>query len=148
VGALPLQRGLDGRTDPGQIALEQVVGCAGLHASDGRLLVHRAGDDEEGDAWRPLPGQRERGHAVEAGKGVVGEDQIGAEFVELVEECVSAIDSAGEKRNTSLRELILHELGVHRHILENQNSERVFRHADPVRCGAAPCRATAHNPIY
>ena len=55
-GLDPGQRGLDRRADPGQVALEQIVGGAGLHAADGRLLVDRAGDDQERRRSGPAPG--------------------------------------------------------------------------------------------
>ena len=147
VRPVALERGLDGRTDPGQITLEQVVGGPGLHTSDGSLLVHRAGDDEERDARDPLSRQGECGHAVETREGVIGENQIGAEVVQLPEKAVPAIDSAGQERNAGALELVFHELGVHGHIFQDQDPERMQRHADPSRQERPPCRAAAHNPI-
>jgi hypothetical protein len=131
VGALPLQGGLDGRTDAGQIALEQVIRGPRLHASHRGFLVHRTSHNEEGDTGHPLPGQGERGHAIEAGKRVVGEDQIGAELIQLAEKCVPAVDPAGEERYAGPLEFVFYELGVHGHVLEDQDPERIGRHEVP-----------------
>ena len=88
------ERGLDCGADPGQIVLEEVVGGAGLHASDGRLLVDGAGHDQEGHRGRPFAGDRERCHAVEARQRVVGEDQVRPELVERLDEPVPGVDAA------------------------------------------------------
>ena len=97
VSPLPLQGRLDGGPDSGQVALEEVVGGARLHAADRSLLVDRPGDDQEGDGGNPLPGQGERGHAVEPGKGVVGEDQVGLELRQLAEEGFPAVHPPGRR---------------------------------------------------
>ena len=81
-----------------------------------------------GVAGAKLPSQGERGHAIETGQGVVGEDQVGLKFVELPEEFVAGIDTAGVEWNIGTAELVFDELGVHWHIFENENSQPLRRH--------------------
>jgi hypothetical protein len=52
-----LQRTDYGRAEPPDALLEHIVGRARLHALDRRLLVHRAGDDDERGVGRLLPQQ-------------------------------------------------------------------------------------------
>ncbi len=63
------ERPLDGRADPRQVALEEVVGGARFHAADRGLLVDRAGDDEEGDGGRTLAGEGEGRSCRRTGAG-------------------------------------------------------------------------------
>ena len=143
-GAYPGQGALDGRTDPGQVALEQVVRGAGLHAADRGLFVDRAGDDEERDVRRALPGDREGGHAVEPRQGVVGEDDVGPELFELALERVASVHSPCVEVHARPAELVLDELGVHRDVLEDQDSQWSSLH---VRPDGLTCRLGAENTL-
>ena len=91
----------------------------------------------KGVAGRPLPGQRQRRHAIEPREGVVGEDQVGAELVELAQEAVPGIHPAGVERNAAPLELVLDELRVHRYVFEDQDPER----------SRAPCDAPLARAI-
>ncbi len=125
-GANPGERPLDRGADPGEVALEQIVGGAGLHAADRGLLIDRPGDDEERHCRDSFPRQGERRHAVESGEGVVGEDQIRREVVDLAEERLARIHPPGGEWNAGALELVLDELRVHGHILEDENAERIL----------------------
>jgi hypothetical protein len=128
-GLDPGQRGFDRRADPGEVALEQIIGGPGLHAPDRRFLVHRPGHDQERDRRRPLPRQGERGHAVEARKGVVGENQVGMELVDLAEEFFAGIDATCIEWYPGPLELVFHQLSVHGHVFENQDPQALSRHS-------------------
>ena len=119
---------MNGRTDPGEIALQEVIGGARLHATDRGLLVHRPGDDQEGDTGGALPGQRERGHAVEAGEGVVREDQVGAERLQRVQELVTTLHPSRGEGNAGALQLVLDELGVHGHVFEDEDAKGIVGH--------------------
>ena len=137
--SLALQRGLDGRTDSRQIALQQVIGRPGLHAADGGLFVHRSGDYQERNAGGPLPGQRERAHSVELRQGIVRQNHVRLKTVQLLEELVPRVHPAGDKGDPGPLELVFHELGVHRHVFQNEYAERIWQHQG--RAGSVSGRA-------
>src|SRR5690606_40851769 len=62
-GSRTLQRRPYGGADPCEAALQQVVGGAGLHATDCSLLVDRAGYDDERSRRPVLLCEPERGHS-------------------------------------------------------------------------------------
>ena len=128
---------LDGGTDPRQVALEQVVGRARFHAADRRLLVDRAGHDEEGHGRRTLAREGEGAHAVEPGQCEVGEDDVGPEGFQLVEERLPGIHPSRLEGDPGSLELVLDELGVHGHVLQDQDAERIRSHASPLPSDAA-----------
>ncbi len=74
----------------------------------------------------------ERGHAVEAGQGVVGEDEVGLELLDLAQERFAGIHPPGGEGDAGPLELVLHELGVHRHVFQNEDAK-----------GAGPMRDSA-----
>ncbi len=119
MGSRALESCLDGRSDPGEVALEEVVRGARLHAPDGGFLVDRAGYYEEGNARGPLPGKGESRHAVESGEGVVGEDHVRTELLQRMKESVTAVDSPGQERYAGTLQLVFHELGVHWHVFKD-----------------------------
>ena len=57
----------NGRHQPGQVVLEQVVLRAGAHGADGDVLANVAGDDDEGQIGVVPPGDFQRLQAAESG---------------------------------------------------------------------------------
>ena len=76
-------------------------------------------------------------HAVEPGQGVVGEDEVGPEGVELRRGTTPGYPPAGLEGDPGSPELVLDELGVHRHVFEDQDAERIRSHASPLPSDAA-----------
>jgi hypothetical protein len=112
----------------GQVALQEIVRRARLHAPDRRLLVDRPGHDEKRNVGSQLAGHRERGHPIEPRQGVVREDDVRAELLQLSQVGIATIDPPRLKGHGRALELVFDELGVHGDIFEDQNSEWVLRH--------------------
>ncbi len=82
----------DGRREAVDPVLEHVVGRPLLEALDGDLLAHHPRDEQEGGVGSVVPGDLQSREAVEAGQGVIGQDQVVAAGLEGVEELGPAVD--------------------------------------------------------
>jgi hypothetical protein len=46
-----------------------------------------------------------------------------------MKEPVAAVDSPGQERDAGAPQLVFHELGVHRHVFEDEDAKRILWHA-------------------
>ena len=115
---------MNGRAQPGQVVLDQVVARAGVHAADGRLLVDRSGDDDEGNGRGELPHQRQRRHPVEPGDGIVREDHGRLKQLQRADEVFPGLHPPGLTLEARPLELVLDQLGVEWLVIEDQDSHR------------------------
>ncbi len=65
-----------------QVALDDIVLCAGTHGAHRHVLADVARDDDEGQVWVVLARDGQRLQAAELGHGVVGDDEVPAARVE------------------------------------------------------------------
>ncbi len=61
--------------------------------------------------------------------------------VQLLQETVPGIHPLGHERDPGPLELILHQLGVHRHVFQDEYAERIWQHQ-----GRAEARAEGWVP--
>lgn len=83
----------DGGDEAGEAGFEDVVGGAAFEHFDDDFFAKGAGDEDEGEVGVVLLGEGEGAEAVEAGEGVVEEDDVGGVGVEFFEEGGFGVDA-------------------------------------------------------
>ena len=91
---------VDGRRQPREVVLHDVVVRAGTHRRDGGVFADRAGDEYEGQIWMLLANDRQRLGAAEARHRVVGDDQVPLAVVQLAAQRIGAVDPTRERRRS------------------------------------------------
>ena len=124
--------------------LQYVIGRAGFHARDGRLLVNRAGDNDDRHMGHPRSSQAERLHAVEVGQGVIGQDDIRREFVQPAHVIFPGRNASRGERDFAPAQLPFEQIRGGRFIFQNQDAQFV-RHCHCGRRGCARCRLARGN---
>ena len=76
---------LDGRSQAGEAALDQIIMRAGLHGGNRLVFADGTGDDEEGEIDAALGFQGQRRHGAEAGDGVIRDDEVPVRRFERLE---------------------------------------------------------------
>jgi hypothetical protein len=99
--ALPPDRGLaqfplDGRRQPREVVLHDVVVRARPHRGDGGVFADRAGDKNEGQIRMLFADDRQRLGAAESGHGVIGDYEIPLALVQLAAQRLRVLDSTRE----------------------------------------------------
>jgi hypothetical protein len=118
---LPLREGLaDGRSEPAEAVLEQVIAGAVLHGLDGGVFADGAGDDDEGDVQAALVEQLQGGEGVELGHAVVGEDDVRGR-IEPGQKLRARGATVAPDRQARPPQLMKHEVGVGFAVFEDQH---------------------------
>ena len=105
------------------VLLEDVVGGAGLEGFDGGLFADGAGHEDERQERKLLAHQLERLQPVETRQVVVGQHQVPFPLLERLHKIFTAGDVPDLRRQAVRRELVAHQQGVVRLVLQMQDAE-------------------------
>jgi len=112
------------RPQPGHRVLEDVVGGAAAQGLDRGLLAQGSGDEHERHALVAGAQQRQRLVAGERGQAEVGQHDVGTELVECGEVVVAPLDHARFHNQPVFAELVQHQFGVERVVLDQEHAHR------------------------
>jgi hypothetical protein len=111
---------LDGRNQSGPAVLQDVIHRALTQGLDGPLLAYGSRDEDERRVGPALQRDLQCQRPIEAGQGVVGQDQVGGEVLEGVLIVGFGFDASRIDAQTIAPHLAQQELGVLRAILDHE----------------------------
>jgi hypothetical protein len=125
-----LQRAPDDGREALKPVLEHVVGRAGLHRLHGTLFTDRARDENERNVGNALPGDAQRGHAVQVGRHAeIAEDYVGRALRERAFQRVPCAYPLRVEAQSRVAQLLLTKLGVQLGIFDKQDPQILVQHA-------------------
>src|SRR2546425_12440199 len=103
---------------------DDVVRRAGLDVVRRGLFVEASGHDDDGNVRALPPSHLERVAGAEAWEGMVGDDQVGRELVQRAYVIDLGIYAAEGATNSRAPQLAVHQLGVGRDVLNEEDAGR------------------------
>ena len=92
-------------------------------AWDCLLLADAAGDEHERNSGVRFARDGERRHAAEAGRAVVGKNDVGRELRERADELRFAVDHPHLESEARLAQLARQQFGIGGHALDDQDAQ-------------------------
>jgi hypothetical protein len=120
------QRGDRGH-DVRQTVLQHVVDGAAFHAFDGGFLAERVGEHDDRRLRTPGLGQFEDLQPVEVAQKIVGDDEVGAKFVERADILVAGRHTARFAREVGALQLLQQQLLVDRRVFVDEDAGQWHR---------------------
>ena len=118
---------VDGRDQPLEVALHDVVLRAGLDRRHRRVVADRARDEDERHVGIALAQQFERRGPAEARHRIVGDREIPTLFLEGRHQGGAGLDPFGDDVVAGKRQRAHHERGVVFRVFDEEQAER-YRH--------------------
>jgi len=137
-GPAQVERAQDGRAQPLQVMLDDVVRGAGLDVLRGRFLVEAAGDDDQGRVRRLEERDSQRVARAECRQGVIREDDVGRERAQRLPKGALRVHAPGGAADPGLAELPLDQRRVVGDVFHEEGANRRGHAVNPAaRSGAA-----------
>ena len=113
--------------DVRQTILQHVVDGAAFHAFDGGFLAERVGEHDDRRVRTPGLGQFEDLQPVEGAQEIIGDDEVGAKFVECAGILIAGRHAARFAREVGALQLLQQQLLVDRRVFVDKDAGQWHR---------------------